>query len=199
MNFFNSYCLSLVIAAGLAMPALCQDNVNPTSGNVDERIEHQHKRIKHALEEGWIDQARAAKLGQALDDLSRQIAKEREQNSGALKPEQAVSAENVLNENNQLIKSIEGAGKSMLEPGNVVGPKWTTGTDGAQNAPTLLRQMKQQEKRQLTQERQALEQKLEQQQLQYEREMLPKLGDQRRDIIKQQGDVKDIRLESGAN
>lgn len=199
MNYPNSICLSLLIAAGLAMPALCQGNLNSVSENVDERIQHQHKRIKHALEEGWIDQSRANTLRQTLDDLSSQIAKERQQNSGQLKPEQKVSVENILNENNQLIKSIEGAGKSVLEPGDVVGPKWSTGTDGAQNAPVLLRQMKQQEKRQLTQERQALEQKLEQQQLQYEREMLPKLGDQRRDIIKQQGDVKNIRTESGAN
>ncbi len=199
MTDLKYLCLVVLLVVTTSLSALCQGGQIQALDNVDERMQHQRNRIKNALDQGWIDQSRAEKLRQSLNDLGEQIQKQRRENSGALKPEQLQTVENVLNDNNQLIKSIEAAGKSIPEPGSAIGPKWSTGPDGAQDAGTLLNQMKRQEKGLLRQERQALEQKTEQQQLKYEREMLPHLGDQRRDIIKQEGQTKQIRTESGAN
>jgi len=177
-----------------------KQNSGMTKGmTIDNRIQHQRYRIQQAVKMGTIDQQRAAKLNKGLDDLSARLQSARQQNGGVLNPEQHIQFETSLNQNNQVIRSFEGAGTSKVQAGDVVGPKWSPGPDGAQDPNSLLKKMKQQEKMQLRQERQALEQKTEQQQLDYERSMLPRMQDQRKDILKQEGQVKQIRSQTGAN
>lgn len=192
--------ISLLIASGvLLLPVQSQNVPGLVSDNIEKRIEHQKMRIQSALGEGTISQEKAKQLNQSLDDLGKRTVDLRRQNGGTLKPEDLLKTENVLNQNNQLIKSFEGAGQSQKEPGSAIGPSWSPGPDGAQNPASLLKKMKAQERQELRQEKQALEQKTEQQQLEYERSMIPKLGDQRKNILKQQSEVKQIRSESGAN
>lgn len=192
--------ISLLIASGVfLLPVQSQNVQKMESDNIDKRISHQKMRVESALGLGTITQDKAKQLNQSLDDLGRKTADLRRQNGGRLKPEDLLRTENVLNQNNQLIRSFEGAGQSQKEPGSAIGPSWSPGPDGAQNPENLLKKMKAQERRELRQEKQALEQKTEQQQLEYERSMIPKLGDQRKDILKQEREVKQIRSESGAN
>lgn len=192
------FCL-LVVCGAFLLPVQAENVSSVGYDNIGKRIEHQKLRIKNALSVGTVTPERAKQLNQSLDDLAKRTADLRAQNGGTLKPEDLLKTENVLNQNNQLIMSFEGAGKSVSEPGSAIGPAWSTGPNGAQDPGSLLKKMKAQERQQLRQEKQALEQKLEQQQLDYERAMIPKLGNQRKDILKQEGEVKQIRSESGAN
>jgi len=82
---------------------------------------------------------------------------------------------------------------------NPAGPGWVAGQDGAQNAKLLRRRMRMQERRQLQQYDQAMTQVKEQQQQDYEKSMLQKLGSQRPAIKQGHKDVEQIRNETGAN
>ena len=59
--------------------------------------------------------------------------------------------------------------------------------------------MKAENHRELRQERQAIEQKIEQQQLDYEHQMIPELATQKKGILNGKQDQKDIRKEQNAN
>jgi hypothetical protein len=172
---------------------------NAQSDNVDGRIKHQRQRIRNGLQQGAISSQQAKSLRGALDDLASKVAVQRYSNGGTLKPEQLRQAENVLNQSNQLIKSYVGAGTSKVDHEKVLGPDWTPGLDGAQNPASLHSQMKQEEKRERRQYNQAMQQKLEQQQLNYEKDTIPALAGQRKNILKQKKELKEIRQESGAN
>jgi hypothetical protein len=192
-------CLCLLT---LSSPSPAQDSkTGATKGRetIEARIKRQHKRINNGLEQGTINKAQAAQLNSGLDDLEAKITSQKQQNGGHLKPEQVKQAENSLNQSNEVIRSYENAGKSAAEPGNVLGPKWTPGQDGAQKSAPLLKQMKQMEKRELRQEKQANEQTLEQQQLDYEKSMMNKFSEQRQSVLKKKSNLKQERQDTGAN
>lgn len=191
--------LVLSLSVLLGTVAQAQQTGSPAGDNIQQRLKHQHKRIKHAIEQGTITKQQADKLMSDLDNLSDKVDSQRRSNGGQLNPEQLRKAESALNQTNELIKSFEGAGTSVSDSSKKLGPTWTPGPDGAQNPAALKRQMRQENRRELRQEHQANEQVLEQQQLDYERQMLPAMAKQRKNIIKQKQDVDQIRKESGSN
>lgn len=203
MSFRKSGVLALVLCIGLCSvyPNPCQASKaeDDSKDDIGVRIKRQHNRIRACVRAGTITAQKASDLDQSLDNLQATVSTQRNARGGQLKPEQLKEAENILNQNHQIIKSFEAAGTSKVESGKVLGPKWTTGKDGAQNPKSLLKQMKQEERRELRQEKQATEQKIEQQQLDYEKQMVPDLAGQRKDILKQKQDLKDIRKEAGAD
>lgn len=168
-------------------------------GAVDQRIRRQRNRIKHALKMGTLTDEQAAKLTGVVNDIEGQVAQFRAQNNGTMKPEDFTQIDNSLNQSFQEINSVIRSGKHPVQSGDVIGPKWRQGLDGAQNADSLKREMRRENMRELRQERQNNAQKIEQQQLRYEREMIEKLGEQRENILKQKDNLKDVRKESGAD
>lgn len=62
-----------------------------------------------------------------------------------------------------------------------------------------MKKMKAQEARELRQEKQVNEQTLEQQQLDYEKEVVNSLGQQRPAIQKKKNELEEVRKESGAD
>ena len=203
--------LLIAIAIGtLAMPTLAQNktvgdgngnaaNQAPASDVLAQRIHRQHWRINHALKSGLIKEDQAKSLRDAVDGIAADVQAARAKNGGTLKPEELKQFENSLNQSSEQIRTLAEAGDATVQSGKVLGPTWSKGQDGAQNPKNLLQQMKSENKRELRQERQATEQKIEQQQLQYEKEMVERLGEQKQDIIKGKEDLKDIRKESGAD
>lgn len=209
----NSRVVSLIICgvclaslSNVVVPAVHADNrksapgANVNGDNVDARIKHQRARIKRGVESGALSATQAASLRQSLQSLADRVALQRQANpNGQLKPEQLKHAENVLNESNNQIKSFVGAGTKMVDTEKVLGPEWSPGLDGAQNPTALKKEMKQEEKRELRQYNQAMQQKTEEQQLEYERSMMPKLAGQRKSVLRQKKQLNEIRQESGAN
>jgi len=167
--------------------------------NTEARIHRQHRRIKMGVERGTLSKEQASQFKATLDKLEAQVASQKQSNGGQLKPEQLRDAETQLNENFRLIETSEKAGTHSVQSGNVLGPKWTPGPDGAQNPASLLRQMKQEERRELRQEKQSNEQTLEKQQLDYEKKTLPAMGQERKDILKDKQQEETIRQDTGAN
>lgn len=163
------------------------------------RIRHQRERISRGISQGTITEEQAKKLRASLDSLEASLNSQRQANGGELKEEQLVQAENSLNQSNDMIKSFESAGSKVVDNGKVLGPTWSTGKDGAQNSGNLLKKMKDENKREQRQYRQAMEQNTEQQQLDYEKQMMQKFQNQRQNIQQQQGDLKNERKETGAD
>lgn len=188
---FRQYALSLLVGVSLfsasavfaqptpPQPAGGSDQATESKGeakdNVEVRIKRQRERIRAALQAGTMNRQQAAKLRGTLDDLATQVNGQRQQNGGTLKPDQLKAAESTLNSNNKLIQSLTGAAS---KPGS------------------LLKQMKQEEKKEVGQYRQAMQQKLEQQQLDYEKRMTGTLADSKKTIAKQKQQVKEIRKET---
>lgn len=166
---------------------------------LDERVQRQHWRIKHALKTGLITDDQANQLTRGVDTIAAQIQQMRKSGGGTLKPEDLKQIENSLNQSSDQIRTVAESGNASVQSGKVLGPTWSKGKDGAQNPKNLLNQMKQENRRELRQEKQANEQKLEEQQLKYEREMVENLGEQKQDILKQKDQLKDVRKESGAD
>jgi hypothetical protein len=198
----NALLVATAICA-MATPCLAQEKggagTNSASDNVEQRVHRQNLRVNHALKSGLITEDQAKKLRDTITDIASDAQNLRQQNGGALKPEDLKKIENSLNQSSEQIKSVAESGSSTVESGKVLGATWTKGPDGAQNPKKLLNQMKQENKRELRQERQATEQKIEQQQQQYEKEMVEKLGEQKQEILKNKDDIRDIRKESGAD
>ncbi len=166
--------------------------------NLNNRIHKQMERINHGLKLGAINADQANKLRASVQSLQNQVAAKR-QPDGSLKKEDVTEFENLFNQNSNMIHSLVGAGERKADGGNTVGPNWTPGKDGAQNPGTLLKEMKGENRRELRQERQALEQKIEQQQLDYEHKMIPELANQRKNILNGKQQLKDIRKEQNAD
>jgi hypothetical protein len=178
--------------------------VLPVSGqvqqnNLEARINRQNARIDAALKRGALSAEQAQKLHQDLADIGHQINLARQTNDGKLKPNDLVTFKSQLGQTNALIGGYEQAGQRKLAGAEAAGPAWAAGKDGAQNVAQLKRRMKIQERQQLRQEDQAMLQVKEQQQQQYEKEMLEKLGAQRPAILKNEGDIDKIRQSTGAN
>lgn len=188
-------------SAGSAQPAASAGTGTTQAAapdNIAQRIHRQNVRINHGVKTGTIKPDQATKLRASLSGLEQQVAGKR-QADGTLKKEDLTQFENVLNQNNNMIRSLTGAGESVADGGNVLGPKWTPGKDGAQDAAALEKEMKIENRREVRQERQAIEQKIEQQQLDYEHQMLPELATQKKTILKGKQQTKDIRQEQDSN
>ena len=173
--------------------------VGSEKDTVEARIKRQRHRIERALQQGSIPKDKAMQLRSGLDDLEAKVATQRQANGGELKKEQLVQAENSLNQSNDMIHSYEGAGTKAVDNSKVLGPTWSTGKDGAQNSGSLLKKMKQENAREQRQYKQAMEQTLEQQQLDYEKQTMQKFQKQRNGILQQQGDLKQVRKDTGAD
>lgn len=166
---------------------------------VDERVKNQYRKINEGFKSGALDDAQAHHLKELVAGIEQQIRVNRAGNNGQLKPEVKTNIENALNQSfNQIRTAIQG-GTTFVESDKALGPEWSRGPDGAQNPRKLLSRMKTEERRELRQEKQANEQTLENQQLDYERQMMVKLGGQRKKIQQQKGNLQDIRKEQGAN
>lgn len=166
---------------------------------IEARIKRQRHRIEKGLQQGSIPKDKAMQLKSSLDDLEAKIATQRQSNGGGLKKEEIVQAQNTLNQSNEMIRSFEGAGTKVVDNGKVLGPTWSAGKDGAQNSTSLLKKMKQENQREQRQYKQAQEQTLEQQQLDYEKQTMQKFQKQRNGILQQQGDLKQERKDTGAD
>lgn len=189
-----SFCAWL-ISYGSAVNA---QNAAGAADNINARCHRQMERIAHGVKSGAISAGQATKMRATVQSLQQQALAKR-QPDGSLKKEDLILFENQLNQNSNLIRSLTGAGESKADGGNVVGPAWTPGKDGAQNPAALMKEMKIENRRELRQERQAIEQKLEQQQLDYEHKMIPELSNQRKAILNSKQQLRDIRKEQNAN
>lgn len=195
---FRNGLLVAIVTFALGTPCLA-DQQDGDKDVLAGRIKRQHYRINHAFKSGFITDDQAKELAGAVDQIAAEVEQLRQANGGQLKPEQFKQIENSLNQSSDQIKTAAESGNAEVQSGKVLGPTWTKGPDGAQNPKKLKNQMKAENRRELRQERQNTEQKIEQQQLQYEREMVDTLGDQKQDILKQKEELKDVRKESGAD
>lgn len=163
------------------------------------RVKRQLKRIQSGLDSGKLTAEQADKLRLLVNKVSSDAKAMRDQNGGALKDEQLVQVKSNLDQTFNQIETALGAGTKLPEDGSALGPKWKAGEDGAQDPKALLKQMKAQEKRALRQERQNNMQMLEQQQLDYEKEVVNKLGQQRPAIQEKKQELQNVREQAGAN
>jgi hypothetical protein len=186
------FCL-IIINAGLELVVQAQDD------DLDARVSRQMSRIKRGEKEGTVNQKQAKKLKDDLNDIALQIENARKKGNGKLSTTQTTKFDNALNQNFNTIQTELGAGKKIKESGVASGPRWSQGTDGAQDPKALRRQMKIQEARQLRQYGQAMQQVQEMQQQQYEKDMLQTLGQQRPEILKNKQQIEQIRDKTGAN
>lgn len=178
------------------------DGTSPGTGKkhsltIDERVKHQYKRIDKGLKEGKLTEDQANKLRAMVIAVESDIKAKRK--NGQLNPEDKTQIENTLKQNGNLISTALGAGTSVPEGEDVLGPEWKAGKDGAQDPKKLLKQMKAQESRQLRQEKQNMEQIMEQQQLDYQKQVIYNLGQQKSAIQKKKKELENVRNESGAN
>lgn len=196
--------------ASIASPVFAQNHATTADNSpgaeqttpadvITKRVNRQHLRVNHALKAGLITDEQAQKLRASIDEIALDAADKRQKNNGEIKPEDLTQIENSLNQSSEEIRSAAEAGHARIQSGQVLGPKWTPGLDGAQNPKRLLQEMKKENQRELRQERQNTEQKIEQQQLEYEREMTNRLSDQREDVLKQKEELKEIRKDAGAD
>ncbi len=192
----------LVACLLLNSAAVAEDGAADGSGgsadNLNTRIHRQLERINHGVKLGAINADQANKMRASVQSLQNQVAAKR-QPDGSLKKEDLIQFENLFNQNSNMIHSLVGAGERKADSGDVLGPAWTPGKDGAQNPNSLLKEMKAENRRELRQERQAIEQKIEQQQLDYEHQMIPELANQKKSILNGKQQLKDIRKEQNAN
>lgn len=191
------FCACVIVTASAAVAQDPANSGNQTD-NLNARINRQMERIKHGVKTGALNADQANKLRATVQSLQNQVAAKR-QADGSLKKEDLTQFENLFNQNSNMIHSMVGAGERKADSGAAVGPAWTPGKDGAQNSEKLLKEMKIENRREVRQERQAIEQKLEQQQLDYEHKMIPELANQRKAIMNGKQQLKDIRKEQNAN
>ncbi|MBP7862110.1 hypothetical protein KA183_10530 [bacterium] len=192
--------LFLALAASIALCSL-GDVAMAAKGPMspDARIKRQYSRIDTALKSGSLTQDQADSLKANVADIQRDVDAKKASNGGSLKPEDLKTVESQLNENSNQIQAAQSGGSKNVNGSNTLGAKWAKGADGAQNPNKLKKEMKSEENREVRQEKQALEQKVENQQLDYEKQMVEKLGEQRPAIQKNKSDLQDIRKESGAD
>ncbi|MDZ4837916.1 MAG: hypothetical protein SGJ27_29375 [Candidatus Melainabacteria bacterium] len=166
---------------------------------LDQRVERQHWRINHAVRAGLVTEDQAKKLRSSVDDIATQIQNFRQSNGGTIKADDLSHIESSLNQTSDQIRTVAESGHANLQSSKLPGSTRTENGDGTQDPKDQLLQMKKENKRELRQERQSSENKIQQQQLQYEGEMFRKLGEQKQNIIEQKDQLKDDRKESGAD
>jgi len=189
----------LAIALSLTFFSMPESVMAKGGLSPEARFKRQYSRIDVGLKNGSLTQAQADSLKANVADMERDVAAKKASNGGSLKPEDLKTVESQLNENSNQIQAAQAGGTKDVNGANTLGAKWAKGADGAQNPNKLKKEMKSEEKREVRQEKQALEQKVEGQQLDYEKQMVEKLGEQRPDIQKKKSDLQDIRQESGAD
>lgn len=173
--------------------------VSAQNDDIDIRIGRQMRRINSGEQAHRLSAKQAKELKQSLNNIAIQVETARKKNNGSLTAAQITKFDNDLNQNFNNIQTFLGAGKKVKTSGNELGPRWASGTDGAQDPKTLRRQMKVQERRQLKQYDQAMQQVQEMQQQEYEKEMLKTLGQQRPQILDNKEQLQKIRQQTGAN
>lgn len=188
----------LLIAGGAFAQAAPGNSGGGGADDLNARIHRQLQRIERGVRIGAINADQANKLKASVQSLQGQVTAKR-QADGSLKKEDLTLLENLFNQNSNMIHSTIGAGERKADGSAAVGPAWTPGKDGAQNSQSLLKEMKIENRRELRQERQAIEQKIEQQQLDYEHRMIPELSNQKKAILNGKQQLKDIRKEQNAN
>lgn len=193
----NVLIIATVILGQMSSPALAQQP-DPEKG-VDNRVQKQYKRIAHGLKNGKLTEQQANNLRTLVFNVESDVKSKRAGNSGKLNAEQLKQVLNALSQNANQISTALGAGTSEDAGADALGPKWKPGKDGAQDPKALLKQMKKQEARELRQEKQVNEQIIEQQQLDYEKEVISKLGQQKPAIQKKKNQLEEVRKENGAN
>jgi len=186
------FCAS-AISNSTAPAVIAQDD------DLDARISRQMRRINRGQKEGTVNQKQAKELKDELNGIALEIENARKKANGKLSNTQTTKFDNALNQNFNTIQTQLGAGKKVKESGAASGPRWSKGTDGAQDPKALRRQMKIQEARQLKQYSQAMQQVQEMQQQQYEKDMLQTLGQQRPQILKNKQQIEQLRDKTGAN
>ena len=193
-RFFLALAMSIAMVSTSEIALAAKGPMSP-----DARIKRQFSRIDAALKSGALTQDQADSLKANVQDIQRDMDAKKAANNGSLKPEDLKTIESQLNENSNQIQTAQGGGSKNVNGPNTLGAKWAKGADGAQNANKLKKEMKAEEKREVRQEKQALEQKVENQQLDYEKQMVEKLGEQRPEIQKKKSELQEIRQESGAD
>jgi hypothetical protein len=194
----------------VASPALAQEPGQALAGqsmagkakkadNINARIKRQHKKINAALKNGQLNEQQANRLQMDVANIENRVKNERQQNGGELNPQQHTTIENLLNQSSNQINTAMGVGTAVSAGANPLGPNWQPGPDGAQDPDALKKKLKAQEKRALRQEKQANMQAIEQQQLQYEKEMVNSLSTQKKKIQQEKEQLENVRNNSGAN
>lgn len=184
--------------SGVPEPAKHLAPATTPEETIARRLKRQRRIIDNRLQNGNLTEDQAQKLNQSVNEIETNF-KELGGDAGALKPEDAKRLINSLNQNANELRSTAVSGASTVQGENALGPQWSKGPDGAQNPRTLLKEMKAEHRREMRQERQSNEQKLEMQQQDYEREMVESLGEQREKILEKKEQLKEVRDESGAN
>lgn len=193
----NVLIIATVILGQMSSQALAQ-KPDPEKG-VDIRVQRQYKRIALGLKNDKLTEQQANNLRTLVFNVESDVKSKREGNSGKLNAEQLKQVLNALSQNANQINTALGAGTSQNAGADALGPNWKPGKDGAQDPKALLKQMKKQEARELRQEKQANEQIIEQQQLDYEKEVISNLGQQKPAIQKKKNQLEEVRKENGAN
>lgn len=193
----------------VASPALAQEPGQALAGqsmagkakkdNINARIKRQHKKIDAALKNGQLNEQQANQLHMDVANIENRVKNERQQNGGELNPQQHTTIENLLNQSSNQINTTMGVGTAVSAGANPLGPNWQPGPDGAQDPDALKKKLKAQERRALRQEKQANMQAIEQQQLQYEKEMVNSLSTQKKKIQQEKEQLENVRNNSGAN
>jgi hypothetical protein len=173
-------------------------------GNIDARLSRQYNKIDTAVQTGQISSEQAARLRMAVTNIENRVKLNRQENGGQLSPDQHISTESQLNQSLNQIEAAIGAGASSKggivpisgssridpprnpkAPSSACGVQTSSGQDGALDSLALLKKMKAKERRALREQRQAAAQSIEQQQLQYDKEMADTLSKQRAEIEQQ--------------
>ncbi len=199
------------ISSIVAPAALAQDSgqVVPGQGNkarpgkkddeINARLRRQSKKIDAALKNGQLSEQQANRLHMDVANIANRAKNERLQNGGELNPQQHTTIENLLNQSLNQIETAMGVGTAVPAGANPLGANWQPGPDGAQDPDALKKKLKAQERRALRQEKQANIQAIEQQQLQYEKEVINSLGEQKTKIKQEKEQLENARNNSGAN
>lgn len=212
MRKFAALAFTLILSVGIAGAQNSAGNNDSDKGGggqttvaekhkvtLEERIKRQYARIDRAVGEGKISADKAGALKNNLAGIENNIASMKQASGGSLNEEQRINIMNLLKQNFNQIVTAAGAGTEQEQGAGTLGPEWQPGKDGAQNPKALLQQMKAQEKRALRQQRQQAMQTLEQQQLQYEKEMINNLGKQKPAIEESKSELQQVRQQAGAN
>lgn len=193
-------CISIILAPALAQePSRANSGHSKKADNINGRIKRQQKRIDVALKNGQLSEQQANRLHMDVANIENRAKTERLQNGGELNPQQHTTIENLLNESLNQIETAIGVGTAVPSGANPLGANWQPGPDGAQDPDALRKKLKAQERRALRQEKQANMQAIEQQQLQYEKEVINNLGDQKTKIKQEKEQLENVRNNSGAN
>ncbi len=195
--FLLSACLGIQVIGQADLAAAKEGYSN--SDNINARVSRLNDRVDFNFQQGTINREQANTLHNELTSIGKDADNARKTNNGVLKPNFLRDLESRLNQQLSIIKSYDTAGTRNVTKGNVLGPDWQSGPDGAQDPNALKRKMKAEERQEARQYDQAQMQLKEQQQQKYEQEILNKFGQQRPDILRKKEQLDQQRKDTGAN